>query len=321
MARLNLILTTNAGKLQLRNIQASVIRDETLEDLILGRPLLESIGLDLNKHLVELTKENLVLDCLDDVYVNKGKVSMLISDQAVDDDIQAAQLDDNIFEIGEDANTEISEAFSLMVTKAIAEGLPEEFIAPMRSLLEEFKDIWRLRLGPDPPVSVEPMKIVLKENCKPVMCKTRRYPPNHREYMRTHVNELVQFGLICPNQNSSWASPPLIVHKPNTTTNFRMTIDVRRVNEQIEPTAWPMPNLEVVMQSLENSAFYASFDLFKGYWQFPLHEDSQQCLSFMTDMGIFTPIWVIQGFTGAVAYCQSSIQRIVGDQLYKELLV
>jgi gag-polyprotein putative aspartyl protease len=149
MARLHLVLTTHAGKLQLRNIQAFVIRDETLEDLILGRPLLESIGLDLNKHLVELTKENLVLDCSDDVPVNKGKVSMLMSDQVVDDDIQAAKLNDNIVEIGEDANTEISEAFSLMVTKAIAKGLPEEFFAPMRSLLKEFRDIWRLRLGPD----------------------------------------------------------------------------------------------------------------------------------------------------------------------------
>jgi hypothetical protein len=236
---------------------------------------LESIGFDLNKHIFEMTKKNLVLDCSDDVPVNKSKVSMLISDQAVDDDIQAAQLDDNIVEIGEDANTEISEAFSLMVTKAIAEVLHEEFVAPMRSLLEEFKDIWRLRLGPDPPVSVEPMKIVLKENFKPVMCKAWRYPPNHREYMRTHLDELVQFRLVYPNQNSSWASPPLIVPKPNTTTNFRINIDVRRVNRQTEPTAWPMPNLEVVMQSLENSAFYASFGLFKGYWQLPLHEDSQ----------------------------------------------
>jgi Reverse transcriptase (RNA-dependent DNA polymerase) len=38
-------------------------------------------------------------------------------------------------------------------------------------------------------------------------------------------------------------------------------------------------------------------------------------------MGIFNPNRVIQGSTGAAAYCQSSIQRIVGDQPYKELLV
>jgi hypothetical protein len=95
------------------------------------------------------------------------------------------------------------------------------------------------------------------------------------------------------NVNSSWASPPLIVPKPGTTSDFRMTIDVRRVNEQTENTAWPMPNLEVVFQHLENSKVYASFDLFKGYWQLPLDPDSQECLSFMTDSGIYTPTRVI----------------------------
>jgi hypothetical protein len=74
-----------------------------------------------------------------------------------------------------------------------------------------------------------------------------------------------------------------------------------------------MPNLDV--------AFYASFDLFKGYWQLPLHKESQGLMSFMTDKGIFTPTRVIQGSTGVVAFCQASMQTIVGDFLYMEVLV
>jgi hypothetical protein len=97
----------------------------------------------------------------------------------------------------------------------------------MEKLLEDYQDIWRLQLGPDPLVKVDPMKIRLKENSIPIMCKARRYPPNHRDYMKKHVAELLQYGLVYRNQDSSWASPPLIVPKPNTKTEFRMTVDVR----------------------------------------------------------------------------------------------
>jgi hypothetical protein len=50
---------------------------------------------------------------------------------------------------------------------------------------------------------------------------------------------------------------------------------------------------DVVIQSLEGATFYASFDLFKGYWELPLFEDSQALMTFMTNEGIFTPTRVI----------------------------
>jgi hypothetical protein len=121
---------------------------------------------------------------------------------------------------------------------------------------------------------------------------------------------------------------PFIVRKkvdPGATVpllkQFRMTVDLRQVNAVTEDTVWPMPNLEVVMASLNGSTCYSSFDLADGYWQFPLDRDCQEYFSYGTDRGIFTPTRVPQGSKGAVPYFQSSMQLILKDQLYTSFLL
>ena len=64
---------------------------------------------------------------------------------------------------------------------------------------------------------------------------------------------------------------------------YRMCVDLRAVNAVTISSAWPMPMLEAVLQSLEGSTCYATLDLWKGYWQFPLAEHAREIHSLMTD--------------------------------------
>ena len=66
--------------------------------------------------------------------------------------------------------------------------------------------------------------------------------------MQQHVKDLEAAGFIYRNTSSRWASAPLIVRKPHTKDEFRMTVDLRPLNAQTEPVAWPMPMLEVVVE-------------------------------------------------------------------------
>uniref|UniRef100_H3H555 Reverse transcriptase n=1 Tax=Phytophthora ramorum TaxID=164328 RepID=H3H555_PHYRM len=94
-----------------------------------------------------------------------------------------------------------------------------------------------------------------------------------------------------------------------------MTIDTRSVNERTEPMPWPMPVLEVVIGELEGAKVFFVLDWFRGYWQLPLHPDSQEIYSFVTHRGIYTPTRVPMGATDAVAYCQGVVEEIFGDLL------
>uniref|UniRef100_H3GR27 Reverse transcriptase domain-containing protein n=1 Tax=Phytophthora ramorum TaxID=164328 RepID=H3GR27_PHYRM len=67
--------------------------------------------------------------------------------------------------------------------------------------------------------------------------------------------------------------------------------------------------------------FYAIFDFIKGFWQLPLHKDSQGFLSYMTDRGIFTPTRVPQGCTDAALHFQSTVEEVLKDYLHVCVLV
>ncbi len=95
-----------------------------------------------------------------------------------------------------------------------------------------------------------------------------------------------------------------------------MTVDVRAVNAQTEAMFSPMPILEVVMDHLQGAKVFFVIDFFKGYWQLPLAEASQELFSILTDEGVYTPTRVLMGGSDSVAYCQAAVQEIFAQYLY-----
>jgi hypothetical protein len=92
-----------------------------------------------------------------------------------------------------------------------------------------------------------------------------------------------------------------------------MTVDQRGPNSCTEPMHWPMSVLEVVMTRLLKKTAFFSLDWFKGYWQLPLHPDSQELFTIMGVDGMITPTRVSMGQSDAVAYCQFVAQEVYGE--------
>ncbi|KAJ0392975.1 hypothetical protein P43SY_009109 [Pythium insidiosum] len=176
--------------------------------------------------------------------------------------------------------------------KALAKenGLPEHLANRMEQLLRLHADEFRVDFAFDPPVKVKPMKVRLKPGAKPTRAMPRRYSPNDRDFLERHVTTLLKYGLV-------------------------MTVDTRAVNATTEPMLWPMPVLEVAFGVFEGAKCFFVLDWFRGYWQLPLDEESQEYFSFVTHQGIFTPTRVPMGATDAVAYCQGVVAEIFGDLL------
>jgi len=205
-----------------------------------------------------------------------------------------------------------------MLQDAVASGLPRQSKARLGTILEQYADVFRLKLGTDPPVQIEPMIIKLQQNAKPVSVKVRRYTPPQAIFLKNKVQELERNGLVRRNGASSWACAPLIVPKPGP-EQFRFTTDLRPVNKVTIPHIWPMPDLESSLGRLKNQKVFALIDLCQVYWQLPLHENSQECQSFITPDGMFSPTRVMHGQPNAVSYCQSSIQLMCKHMLDKFL--
>ncbi|POM64026.1 LOW QUALITY PROTEIN: Hypothetical protein PHPALM_20510 [Phytophthora palmivora] len=181
--KLNLRLQTIAGK--------SFIPVDSGE-FLLGSDLLVKLGIDVERQM-DLLAVLLAAD---------------VNDNEFDKDDEPVIGRTVIQE--EDVRTGILELVELL----IKDGFPREYAKELTRIALRF-DLWRIRLGMDPPAKVSPMRIRLKPGAKPYRCKARKYPPEVRRFMDDFNNQLVELGWVYENRESRWACPALPVRKGN----------------------------------------------------------------------------------------------------------
>ncbi|KAE8980295.1 hypothetical protein PR002_g24168 [Phytophthora rubi] len=322
MVHLDVIqIQTTAGPLLLRRTPAWVFeQDTTRQVLILSRPVMERLGYSVDAILARACDTQPEWD-LQDLAGAEGKPFEdihLIRDVGLhgpDPDLRAATPGPT----STDPEELISRILRERVSEAAAAGLDTDQVTRLEGLFLEYRDVFRVSFGTDPPVRVEPLRVRVREGAAPVRINARRYPPVYMQYLDEHVQELLDNGLAYVNPSSRWASPPRIVTK-NEPGTYRMTVDTRAVNDRTEPIQWPMPMLESALGLLEGTSCYFTLDWFRGYWQLPLHKDSQEMCSIMTHRGIITPTRVLMGGTDAVAYCQHVVEEVFRPILYHGVL-
>ncbi|ETV78978.1 hypothetical protein H257_07762 [Aphanomyces astaci] len=291
---------TTCGPLMLRGLRH-------LLSLALGLPVMQKLGYNEQTLLENARRQQAVWDFGDQPITTPGvamhrTLRMGELSEGIDDDEGMAYSTPELGDAPDDDGL-VRTVLNAKVAEAATAGMPAEAVEQLRDLLMEFRDVFRLKFGRNPPVKVEPLKVRLKEGSVPVKSGLRRYPPTHMAFLEKHVRELEEAGLVYRSTRSCWASAPRIVPKKDP-GDLSMTINSRPINACTEPMPWPMPNLEVAM----------------GYWQLSLHPDSQEYYSFMTPVGVVTPTRVLMGQTDAVVYCQGVVDESFGDLLMHGLL-
>ena len=215
---------------------------------------------------------------------------------------------------------EINTALKKLVEGAIANGLPTELKTKLEDILHKHRTVWRMALRPgEPPADIEPMDIRVVPGAVPFRCKPRRYPPLHAEFLRQHMKKLEQAGFVYRNPHSPWASPAVVVKKPNG--ELRCAVDMRGVNQVTIPTAWPLPIQENLSDYLQGSKCYAKLDLTKAFWQMGVKEDKQEYFSIQTNEGVYTSTRSLQGSRCATQYFTAGMQEALGPLLWKAVAI
>jgi hypothetical protein len=68
-------------------------------------------------------------------------------------------------------------------------------VQSFRQLMTECKDVFRLKLGEDPPENVKPIVIKLRGGAEPVRMSARKYAQPQLKFMRDKIRELEELGL------------------------------------------------------------------------------------------------------------------------------
>ena len=130
------------------------------------------------------------------------------------------------------------------------------------------------------------VKLHVNPDVPPVAQPVRRTPFSLRDKVKKKVEELVNMDIIEPVEGPTpWVSPVVVVPKQND--EIRLCVDMRKANEAIIRERYPIPTVDEVLQSLNQSTVFSKLDLKWGYHQLELHPDSRSITTFITHCGLF----------------------------------
>ncbi len=333
---LKYVIHMNMGFIEVP-LEPVYILDCPMKYFLVGRPALISIGVDVPallqdiaarstgvtasaRHIargartdVERRNDGTAVNENDHDTVTYGGTSVLS-----EEDLAYEVYEEEV--IGSNTDDEFNKAIQDMLDRATSAGFPQESMELLINLVEEYRDVFRIFLLRDPPANVRPWVVHAAPGAVPVRCSTRVYTPLKREFMERFTHELMEAGMLRRNNASRWSSAAHPVSKPGKPGEYRLTVDYKAVNMKLVATAYPSPVLETLIQMIGLSCFFATLDLFKGFWQFPLDESSQDFFSFQTPHGVFTPNRVMQGSTTGTSACQAGLEEILGGLLWNGVL-
>lgn len=268
-ARVSTTLLKLEGPLRLRNVEYLVL-ERQMPEVLLSRPILVSLGFDLDAHLARVRLQcdevdlsgvgyepstnprspqarsrdrlALVVSSLKDVHGDPK-----FSDDSDDESLSspAEQLEQNMdsprssenyiwyndsVDTGQHSSADVGPYVRQLLQQVIENAFPEQPYNRLSALLLEYEHILRLQLGSDPLLKIPSMNIRLQPGAEPVRVKLRRFAKPQADLLQRKKAELETFRLILRNPESASACASLIVPMDGP-HQYRFTTDLRPVNK------------------------------------------------------------------------------------------
>ena len=137
-----------------------------------------------------------------------------------------------------------------------------------------------------------------------------RVNPQQLKIIREEVKYMLDNDMI-ENSDSEWASPVLLVPKPDGTLRF--CTDYRKLNQIVRSDSYPLPRIDDLIDRVGDSNFVTKIDLLSAYFQIPLTPRAQDVSSFITPDGLYRFKVMPFGLKTAPAAFQKLINTITRE--------
>ena len=156
--------------------------------------------------------------------------------------------------------------------------------------------------------TLDPMEVKLKEGAKPFKAEPRVMAFEKAEAMRNKIVDLLNMEMMDQNINPYFASAAMMVDKPGG--DFRFVVDLREVNERVEPMVNILPSVEMQLSWLpSNIKFYCSLDCLSGFDMLRVEESAADLFGVSTPFGVFRLKGSPQGFINTPTCFQERVSR------------
>ena len=163
-------------------------------------------------------------------------------------------------------------------------------------------------------------RIELKPGARPIKQKNRKFSDDQNEFIEGEIQKLIRQDIVQPS-SSNWSSR-IVLSREERKNRYRLCIDYRAVNSlSIAPLAHPLPNIEEVIDQFREQKFFHTLDLFQGYHQCQLEEESIPVTAFAMKKGLFEYKRMPFGLNSCPTTYQALMESILGELCWKSAVV
>ena len=187
------------------------------------------------------------------------------------------------------------------------------------TLLKEYMDVFAWNydemLGLDPGLVVHALNVDL--GVKLVIQLTRVFHTDVETQITQEIKKLLAAGFIKPIQHPKWLSNVVSVKKKNS--QIRCCVDFRNPNKACPKDEFPLPNIDLLVDSTAWSSMFSFMDGYSGYNQICMAAKDAEKTAFRTLIGNFYYTVIPFGLKNAGATYQRTMIAIFHDMMHKEM--
>ena len=133
--------------------------------------------------------------------------------------------------------------------------------------------------------TIHSVRIPAPLDASPTYVRQYKIPLASYEPVQEIIDDLLEKGIVRPC-NSTYSAPLWPVLKPNG--KWRLTIDYRKLNQQVPLSRWPMTQLGQELPNVRDAKYFSSMDIASGFWTLPVHVEDQHTFTFANRQYTFT---------------------------------
>ncbi|KAL0304077.1 UNVERIFIED_CONTAM: Retrovirus-related Pol polyprotein from transposon [Sesamum radiatum] len=118
----------------------------------------------------------------------------------------------------------------------------------------------------------------VREGAKPLQQKKRHFGNERNQIIQEEVQRLLSLGYVREVQYPEWISNVVLV--PKTGGKWRMCVDFTDLNKACPKDSYPLPRIELLVDSTSRCEHLSMLDAYQGYNQIKLAKEDQEKTSF-----------------------------------------
>ena len=190
----------------------------------------------------------------------------------------------------------------------------------IKHLINSYSDIFADDLTEIGSTQLVEHKIQLTDST-PIKSKPYKVSPKERQIIEEQITEMLEQGVIRPSQ-SPYSSPIVLVKKKGEKEKVRFCVDYRKLNKVTKKSNYPLSNIDEILTYFGKSNFFSTLDLFSGFWQVGIEENSKEYTAFVTPgFGLFEFNKLPFGLCNAPSTFQDLTDRVFRGLKWSSVLV